>query len=152
MIPDTFHIRSGRLTEFVGDDEYELHLKIGELRLLQSSLNSGPSAILLRLQTGEWFVDDIVEPIRLGLIGGGMDHKSAKRIVTEYVTDGYLIQYQPVALKALLAALIGNEDDMPDMGEPMAPAMTETPDDLFDGEPTSSSLEPLDTHPDKSMK
>lgn len=149
MIPETIHIRSGKLTEFVGDDEYELHLKIGELRLLQSTLNCGPSLILTRLQTGEWWVDDIIEPIRLGLIGGGMSHKEAKDLVTRYVTDGYLIQYQPVALKALLAALIGNEDDMPDLGEPEAPTMMTTHDDLFDGEPTSSSPEPLDTPQEK---
>jgi len=150
MIPETFHVRSGRIVEFVGDDEYPLQLKIGQLRALQADLNSGPSQILTRLQTGTWMVDDIIEPIRHGLRGGGLSDRDAKNLVERYVVDGSLIQYQPVALKALLAALIGNEDDMPDLGEPEAPAKrTMTDDNLSDGQPTSSSPEPLDTIPAK---
>lgn len=131
--------------EFVGDDEYPLQLTIGKLRDLQADLNAGPPLILTRLQNGEWMVDDIIEPIRHGLRGAGMTDQAASNLVKRYVTDGALIQYQPVALKVLLAALIGNEDDLPDVGEPEAPAKMTTQDDLFDGEATSSSLEPLDT-------
>lgn len=146
MNSKTFHIRSGRITEFVGDNDYPLQLKIAHLRNLQADLNSGPSAILERLQNGLWFVDDIIETIRHGLRGGGMSDRDAKRLVENYITDGALLQYQPVALKVILAAMIGDEDDMPELpeaGETMAPTMMA--EDWFDGEPISSSPEPLDT-------
>ena len=118
---EPFSIRSGRIEEFVGNDTYPLELKIKELRLLQGSLDSGPSAILNRLQYGEWRVDDIIETIRLGLIGGGMIHGEAKRLTDDYVCQGYLVQYLPVSIKCLMAALIGDQEDQPDLGEPQAP-------------------------------
>lgn len=117
------------IREFIGDAEYPLALRIAELRILQTALNSGPSAILNRLQEGNWFVDDIIETIRLGLIGGGMTHKDAAAHVGLYVSEGYLLQYVIPAIKVILAALVGDAEDQPDMGEPMAPAsMTETLD------------------------
>lgn len=118
---EPFSIRSGRIEEFVGTDVFPLELKIKELRLLQASLDSGPSAILTRLQYGEWKVDDIIETVRLGLIGGGMGHQEAKRLTEEYVCQGYLLQYLPHAIKVLMASLIGDTEDQPDAGEPQAP-------------------------------
>lgn len=139
-------IRSTRTEEFVGDDFHPLELRIGELRLLQAKLNSGPTAILDRLQHGQWMVDDIIEPIRFALIGGGMDHRSAHDLVTRYVTHGYLLQYLATAIKVILISLIGDAEDQPDAGEPVAPVTeTMTPGNSSDGLPTSSSLEPLDT-------
>jgi len=116
--------KNGEITRFVGNDEYLLRLRIGELRALQSELNSGPPAILFRLQMGAWMVDDVIEPIRLGLIGGGMSHREAKALVTNYIVDGYLVEYQTVALHLLMAALIGDKDDQAPPGE--APDQTTT--------------------------
>lgn len=118
-------IRSGRIEAFVGDADYPLELKIKELRMLQATLNSGPSAVAERLQTGSWMVDDIIETIRLALIGGGMAHAPAKLLTDNYVCAGYLVEYLPVALRCLFAALVGDQEDQPDMGEPPAPT-TET--------------------------
>lgn len=136
----------GPLYEFVGDDEYPLLLKIKQMRILQTSLNSGPSLIAERLQTGQWFVDDIIETIRLGLIGGGMADREAKRLVEDYVAEGALLQYLPVAIKTIITALIGDAEDQPesdqDAGEPMAPTMMA--EDWFDGDHTSHSPEPQD--------
>ena len=144
---DNITTGTGRITEFVGNDDYPLQLKIAQLRILQSETGEGPSKILTRLQSGEWFVDDIIIPIRLGLIGGGMTDRDAKKLVENYIVDGALLQYSVVAIKVMYAAISGNPEDMPDMGEPMAPTMT----DWFDGEPSSLSPEPLDTPLDKSM-
>ncbi len=139
----------GRIIEFVGNDDYPLQLKVKQLRLLQAETGFGPSITLTRLQSGEWFVDDIIEPIRLGLIGGGMDDREAKRLVDGYVTDGNLVRYQVVALKTLLAAMTGAPEDMPDMGETPAPTMT-MGEDWFDGDHSTPSVEPLDSPLDKS--
>ena len=141
-------IRSTKTEEFVGDEFHPMELRIGELRLLQAKLNSGPTAILDRLQHGQWMVDDVIEPIRYGLIGGGMDHRTAHDLVTRYVTNGYLLQYLPTAIRIIMVALIGDTEDQPEAGEPVAPATEMTTlESSFDGPPTSSSLEPLATHP-----
>lgn len=119
-------ISSSRITEFVGDDYYPCELRIKELRLLQSSLGSGPSAILDRLQNGLWLVDDLIETIRLGLIGGGLPDIKSKLLVDAYVTSGSLLQYVPTAIKILISSIVGNSLDQPDdaPGEPEAPTMT----------------------------
>ena len=96
---------TSEIYDFVGNDEYPLRLKIGELRALQTELNSGPSQILSRLQHGEWMVDDVIETIRCALIGGGMSHKDAKRLVTEYVIDGHLMVYQTAHGAALMNSI-----------------------------------------------
>lgn len=114
------------IQEFIGDDVYPLCLRIKELRVLQTVLSSGPPAILTRLQSGDWMVDDILETIRLGLIGGGMDHRQAAKLIDEYVGNYPLLQYQIPAIKVLLAVLVGDAEDQPDAGEPMAPVTTET--------------------------
>lgn len=118
-------IKTSRIEAFVGDDDYPLELRIGELRLLQAALDSGPSAVMDRLFSGLWRVDDLIEPIRLGLIGGGMSHKQAKSLTDAYVTSAYLMDYLPTAIRVISAALVGDQDDPPeDMGEPQAPTTT----------------------------
>lgn len=118
-------IKSSRIEAFIGDGDYPLELRIGELRLLQSALDSGPSAILDRFSAANWLVDDVIEPIRLGLIGGGMSHRDAKTLTDAYVVPGYLVDYLSVAFRVISAALVGDQDDPPeDSGEPEAPTMT----------------------------
>lgn len=116
-------IQSGdpRIERFIGDDYYTLCLNIGELRILQRSLNAGPPLVLDRLMTGVWEVDDILETLRLALVGGGVDHQKAKQLVSDYVTAGYLAKYLIPAAEVLSAALRGNDEDTPDLGEPQAP-------------------------------
>jgi len=111
---------------FIGDAEYPLRLRIAELRILQTALDSGPSRILTRLQSGDWLVDDVIETIRLALIGGGMGHQDAAQLVRSYVCEGHLLTYSVPAMHVLIAALIGDVEDQPeedddDLGEPKAP-------------------------------
>lgn len=120
-------LKTGKLTEFVGNDDYPLQLRIGELRALQAEVGVGPSALLNRLQFGEWTVDDVIETIRLALIGGGMSQKDAKKLVTHYITDGYLVDYSLVALRCMFATMHGNPEDAVPPGETTDQAMT-TPD------------------------
>ncbi|MEM7296576.1 MAG: gene transfer agent family protein [Pseudomonadota bacterium] len=86
-------------------------LNIGELRMLQKNCNAGPEAILIRLRTGLWEVDDIVEILRLGLIGGGMESAEAGPMVRHACDIAPLLSYKPMAYDILAAALIGNTDD-----------------------------------------
>ncbi len=56
-------------------------------------------------------VDDVVETIRWALIGGGMPHKEAKRLVDSYIVEGYFADYAAEAQTALLTALMGVSDE-----------------------------------------
>jgi hypothetical protein len=49
----------------------KFRLGIGQLRALQERCNAGPAKIYRRLQEGDWLVDDVLETIRQGAIGGG---------------------------------------------------------------------------------
>lgn len=109
--------RSAKITRFIHDDDYDLCLRIGELIELSEVRDSGPPVILSRLSEGAWFPQDIIETIRLGLIGGGLHPQQAKRLTERAVQSGYLIDYQAVALEALYAAMVGVPDDLPEVGD-----------------------------------
>lgn len=58
-----------------GSDSFRLG--IGELRALEKACDAGCAVVLARLLSTAWKIDDIYQPIRLGLIGAGMDAKAA---------------------------------------------------------------------------
>lgn len=93
--------------------KYIFRLRIGELRELQEKVNAGPQTVLQRLATGAWYVDDIRETLRLGLIGGGLAPAKALKLVERYVDaeDRPLIENAPAAQAVILAAVIGVGDD-----------------------------------------
>lgn len=61
--------------------EHDFCLGIGELRALEQRSDAGCFVILTRLLTSQWKIDDVLQPIRLGLIGGGMDEREAQRTI-----------------------------------------------------------------------
>ena len=91
--------------------EHTFLLSIKELRALQDKCDAGPAFILFRLQNGQWRVDDIIETIRLGLIGGGEDPAKARKLVTDFVEDRPLSISIPIAQVILMSAILGPEDD-----------------------------------------
>lgn len=105
--------RDGSTTFVWGDGEHQFKLAIGQLRELQENVDAGPAFILERLQTGRWMVDDIREPIRLGLIGGGMKPADAHKLVVRYVDERPLLENLPAARAILLVALVGAGDEEP---------------------------------------
>ncbi len=118
-------VRSAKLErQFVGDGYYDLCLRIDELIQLQEKLGAGPNVVALRLMHGEWLVGDLIETIRLGLIGGGMGQKDAYDLTYRSVVPGHLTDYAGLAGNLLFAAMAGVEDE-PFTGEAEAPTMTE---------------------------
>jgi hypothetical protein len=111
----------------VGDGEYDLCLRIGELITLQETLNLGPQALCNRFANQEWMVGDITETIRLALIGGGLPHQDAFKLVKNYVKEGHLFLYVHVAHNCLLASLMGVDDEPAEVAD--------------DGNPLEASLE-----------
>lgn len=118
--------RSAKIVRFVHDDDYDLRLGIGELIELSEVRDCGPPVILDRLQSGTWFVQDIIETIRLALVGGGMHPAQARNLTKRAICEAYLLDYQAVALECLYASMVGVPEDTPDAaddepGESQAP-------------------------------
>lgn len=105
--------RSGKVSFEWADNTYDFCLRAGELRDLQEKVDAGPAFVLDRLREGTWLVDDVVETIRLGLIGGGMTPESARRVVNRYVVNRPLLENVGVASTILMASLVGSEDEPP---------------------------------------
>lgn len=119
-----------RLTWAGGEHDFEL--KLGELRALQQRCDAGPYFVLQRLSSGRWLVEDVVEPIRLGLIGGGMDRQDADRLVRLHVEEKPLLHAAMTAQAILTVALVGEHDD---------PVGDEEPGERQAGEVTNSLAE-----------
>jgi hypothetical protein len=104
--------RSAKLeNQFVGEGHFDLCLRIGELISLQEKIGVGPNILATRFLQGEWFVQDVVETVRLALIGGGMPPKEAFDLVNRNITSGYLVDYASIAGQVIYAALAGVEDE-----------------------------------------
>lgn len=71
-----------------GDGKYVFALRLKEIEELQRLCGAGLGEIANRVMlTQSWYVKDIYETIRLGLIGGGMPAVRAREIIEVYV-DG----------------------------------------------------------------
>jgi hypothetical protein len=94
--------------------EHTFALRLGELRALQGACDAGPEQILNRIIAGVWRVDDIVETVRLGLIGGGMPDGEARKLVRR-MTEGEgrrgLLAYRQIALQIIMASIAADPDD-----------------------------------------
>lgn len=95
------------------DGDYTFRLRIKHLIELQEKCDAGPSYILARLQQGAWHVEDVREPIRLGLIGGGLEPVKALKLVERYVDDQPLMQNAMIAEVIVSAAIVGVEEEKP---------------------------------------
>ena len=102
----------GSTTFAWGDGEHRFKLALGELRELQNKCDTGPFIIYQRLADGSWRVDDVREPLRLGLIGAGMNPTAALGKVGRYVTPGTFLENVLAARRVMLAALFGDPDDV----------------------------------------
>lgn len=85
-------------------------LTIDLLRAIQDRCDAGPQHIFNRLGTGEWMVDDILQPIRLGLEGGGLDKEDARKLVKRHVEDRPLVLSVLTARLVLAHALFGEDE------------------------------------------
>ena len=116
--------------------EHAFALDIGALRALQTACDAGPQQILARIAGGTWRVDDLMQTIRLGLIGGGMEQKEAARLVETAFKSHPLLTFRPTAQSVLVLALMGDPEDR--LGETTG----ETAPPENGGSPTSTAPEP----------
>lgn len=107
------------------DGEYLFALKGAQIEALEAECRNpdtgkngiGISAIWMRLMGSSWYMSDVTNVIRLGLIGGGMAPVPAMRLVRDYVDTVPLSSLSPnlmtpdcpltVARAILAAAFVG---------------------------------------------
>lgn len=139
----------GSVTFAWGDGEYRFRLGISELRELQDKCATGAGRILERLLDGSWFVDDVREPIRLGLIGGGMDATKALGKIGKYVAPASFRLNRVIAARILNAALYGDETEVGKRLAAAAAAYSAATDDSVSIS-SSESVPSWDGHPPMS--
>ncbi|MBO9100001.1 MULTISPECIES: gene transfer agent family protein [unclassified Rhizobium] len=106
-------MRDAKVELAFADGDYPFRLSWGNLVELQEQLDAGPYAVLNRLNSDEWKVQDISQIIRLGLIGGDKDlHPvKARKLVERYVEERPPLENLPLARVILMTALFGAPDE-----------------------------------------
>lgn len=108
----------GSISIVWADDEHRFKTGLKEWREIQDKCGCGLIEILDRLSTRKWKIDDIREPIRIALIGGGKTPTDALLLVRRYVDERPLQESVQVAFAVLAAAIVGVPDDP--VGKPEA--------------------------------
>lgn len=142
--------RTGEIDLPFPDEERRYRLKVGQLRELQEKCNKGPQEIIEDLSTGRWRVDDIIQPIRLGLVGAGMSLSDAVKFVDQHVHDGNFVQGILPAIAIIQAAISGSSQEILDLqkatgdpqGKSSAPTGSTASAPSTGPEPSSGSLQP----------
>ena len=90
--------------------EHAFLLRLEHLRAIQDKCDAGPGFVLTRLTEGTWRLDDVIQPLRLGLEGGGMARDAATRLVLDRLEEapGDCVLTAKLLMQA---ALFGVPDD-----------------------------------------
>lgn len=79
---------SPRVRLFFADGEHEFVLdRIPLIHELEQRCDASIGAIYKRIRSGDWFINDIYETIRIAAIGAGMKPEDAHKLVTRYVIE-----------------------------------------------------------------
>lgn len=81
--------------------EHDFRLGIGELRALEQRSDAGCAVVMMRLLGQQWKIDDVIQPIRLGLIAAGMPAPDAQNAI-----DAALDIASPYALAITAAEIL----------------------------------------------
>lgn len=105
--------------------EHAFRLGIAELEAIQQITDCGPEHLLHRINSGQWFLRDLIEVLRCGLIGGGMPHVQALKTVEKAFGLHPGIEFKVPAQAVLSHCLYGPPEDQPGELMPVQP----TPED-----------------------
>lgn len=131
-----------------GEDNFCL-ARVREILQLEDKCGAGMGEIVQRLERGTWFLNDIRETIRLGLIGGGKTPEQAMKIVRLCVDGRPLSESILVARLILTAALVGVPDDPVGKMEAAEAATGPEAMDQASSIPTAASAAPPSSESDK---
>jgi hypothetical protein len=86
-------------TTFFGDGEYQFRLTPTVIKELETKCGVGIAMIGNRIFAKAFAHADIIETLRLALIGGGTAPKRAAELIAAYVADRPLAETYPLAAK-----------------------------------------------------
>lgn len=101
--------RDGRIDLTWAGDEREFRLANGQVFALQDERKCGIYELHTRFLSGKWLLEDVIEVLRQGLLGAGVESRIAKRLIEEHVVSGRYAEHALVARLILTAALVGSE-------------------------------------------
>ncbi|TCM57835.1 tail tube GTA-gp10-like protein [Rhizobium sp. PP-F2F-G48] len=105
-------------TAFFGDAAYTFALTDTMIHELQIKTGVGIGALYLRMTSSQFHVADIIEIIRLALIGGGTAPTNAQRLINTYAVDRPFEETFPLALDILDVRWNGKPEVAPEDVEP----------------------------------
>ncbi|MBB4192798.1 gene transfer agent family protein [Rhizobium aethiopicum] len=97
--------------------EHSFRLGIGELRAIEQRSDAGCAVVLMRLLSSQFKIDDVIQPIRLGLIGGGMQERDAQKVLDSALDIASPYALAVPAADILRRFIMWETDDQPS-GEP----------------------------------
>lgn len=109
-------------TAFFGDGEHDFTLTDDMIAELERLADLGIGALYLRAVNMQFKLADLIEVIRLGLIGGGTSPKRAAQLTDTYARNTPIDDLYPLALDVLDARWGGAAEPEP---EPASSAMNE---------------------------
>lgn len=142
--------RSARYKGLFGPGRQVFEMTIAGLEELQETCDAGPEEILDRVLTGRWRVDDIREPLRLGLIGGGMDANAALVMVARYAAPGNLGPHKALVACIVGAAIHGAPDEDTPPEKPKRRGAPPSPAESSGSQPSTRSAARSASRPSKS--
>ena len=89
------------------DGTYTFRLTLAGIVELEDKCGEGIAVIAARLMSGVWGSKDVLEVLRIALIGGGTGATDAKKLVDRYALP--IIENWPVAKAVLGGAMYGFE-------------------------------------------
>jgi hypothetical protein len=103
--------RDASVTLLFGDGDHVFRLGLGELRKLEEARGAGAIEVMARIAAERWRVDDVIDTLRFGLIGGGKTDVDAAKLLRLYVEPTPLMHHAATALAVLTGALYGFPSD-----------------------------------------
>lgn len=97
-------------TGFFGDGDYTFALTDNMIAELERIAELGIGALYLRCINMQFHINDLVEIIRLGLIGGGASPETAARLTDTYARNRPIDELYPLAVDILDARWGGAEE------------------------------------------
>lgn len=113
----------GEITEDWADGTYAFRLSVKGILELEEKCGAPFGQIFSRLTSGLYAANDVIETIRIGLIGGGLDAATAKKLVDRYALP--IASNYTIARTIILAAMFGFE--AAPLGNPAAATGSEQP-------------------------
>ncbi|MEP9373522.1 gene transfer agent family protein [Mesorhizobium sp. KR1-2] len=97
-------------TAFFGDGEKTFALPLEQILELQRKTGAGIGSLCQRIPEGHFRLEEVVEIIRLALIGGGSSPKEAADLADAYAAKRPLAESFPIAVALLRLVWLGEPE------------------------------------------